>query len=91
MEMFLVKDAGLTLDEIRGRSETEVRWKKPTDVVSRLRDWLPWFDDPEPVAEVVEREEPGMSEKEVHQFAILHDEQEKIRQEKAEEEANKHG
>lgn len=91
MEMFLVKDANFRLDEIRGQEETEIRWQKPTDIISRLREAIPWCDDPEPVAEVVERETPGMTDKEVHEFVALHDEQETIRKEKREQEMNKHG
>lgn len=80
----LVKEAGFTLQDIRGTSSRTVETKPRTGFMARIRRWCPYLEDPEPIQTVSITDQPGMDEEEVLRFLIYHDEMEEIKQENQE-------
>jgi len=80
----LVKDAGYTLHDIHGSESRTVRVQERTDFIARVRYYLPFLDDPEPLTVVERTKEPGMNEEEVLRRLVYHDEIERIREEEQE-------
>lgn len=80
----LVKDAGYTLRDIRGTRSRVIRREERTDLISRIRRYFNFLDDPEPKVVIEERNEPGMMEDEVLRRLVYHDEIEEIREEEQE-------
>lgn len=126
MELVLVDNAGLTLRDLRGRSETRTRTVEPAAIERALDGagpggraqaalliagltsaaalsspallaagacaaaaarWAAGFEAG-PRREVETVEEPGMTDEEVHRFAVLHDERERMREEEMEDQFN---
>ena len=87
--MLLTKETGMTLRDIRGWTETNVRTERRTDVVAAVRRALPWVSNPSPKEIVEQRSVPGLSEQEVLRRLIIHDEHEEMKEEEAEKEENR--
>ena len=88
IETLLVKDAGYALAEVRGERRHYTEEEPRTGVLAWLRDKLPGMTRGTLTRHVTERTE-GMSEREVLQRWVLHDEHEKMKEDKADKEAQK--
>jgi hypothetical protein len=88
IETLLVKDAGYSLPAVRGETRHVTEETPCTGVLAWLRDTLPGMERGTVTRHVTERTE-GMSEKEVLQRWVLHDEHERIKEEKAAKEGKK--
>ena len=52
-------------------------------MLATLQRWWPWLPDPGPAREVVRTSEEGLRDREVEEFAILHDERARLQGEES--------
>lgn len=82
--MLLIKDAGYSRRDIRGSTTQRVETRPRTDLVARIRRYIPWVENPSPVSVRVVEETEGMTEKEVLRTLVYHDEHERMKEENVE-------
>ena len=88
IETLLVKEAGLDLADLRGETVHETHEEPRTGVLAWVRSKLPGMDRGT-VTRHVSRETPGMTEREVLQRWLLHNEHERMIEEEEKKAANK--
>lgn len=85
----LIKEAGYSLRDIKGGRTRTVRHEERTDLLARVRRWLPFCADPAPRRAVDVTEQSGMGEQEVLRRLIYHDEIEQMKEDEIEDEQKK--
>lgn len=79
----LVESSGFSIEDLRGSESVETRYREQTGLVAALRRRISWLADPEPVREVVKTSTHGLLDREVEEFAILHDERAQMQREQS--------
>lgn len=88
IETLLVKEAGMSMTDLRGETVHETHEEPASGLLAWVRDKLPGLSRGT-VTRHVRRETPGMSEREVLQRWLLHNEHERMIQEEEKKAANK--
>ena len=89
LELVLLKETNLTRTDFQGRRVRERETREPRGFFARIRAFVPGLSRSQPI--ITEREwvEPGMSEREVLEYLVLHDEHEQMKDERAKAEARR--